>query len=266
MLIVHLSDLHLRVAGQLYQGLVDSNALFDLALDTLLDLTPAPDLVIIGGDLVDEGTEAEYATVRKALARLPKPVLAIPGNHDDRENFRRCLGERLLSLPRTGPLHQDTGHRWPVRVIALDVTVPGAHHGEITDETLDWLGARLREAPGHPTLLLMHQPPVESGMGFIDAYRCEGGDRLARLLTGFDNIERVLCGHIHRPMQARFGGSLLMTAPSTATSIALRLEREAEPASFLEPPAFLLHHLRPGQALTSHWVPVGRFPGPLPFF
>ncbi|WP_319519164.1 phosphodiesterase [uncultured Martelella sp.] len=265
MLIAHLSDPHLRAKGALYQGLVDSNAMFDLALDTLLALRPTPDLVVIGGDLVDGGTEAEYETVRTALQRLDQPVFVIPGNHDDRETFRRCLRD-LVRLPDEGPLHFDTHAQWPVRVIGFDVTVPGQHYGEITEASLAWLEQRLTERPDQPTMLLMHQPPVDSGIGFIDTYKCFGGDRLAALVGRHDNVERVLCGHIHRFMQIGFGGRQLMTAPSTTTAIALKLEEDASPASFVEPPAFLLHHWRKGGGLATHWVPVGRFPGPLPFF
>lgn len=133
MLIAHLSDPHLRQRGHLYRGLIDSNAMFDLALDTLAALRPESDIVIIGGDLVDKGTEADYETVRDALKRLHQPVYAIPGNHDERENFRRCFqGSDYIAA--SGPLHFDTGDRWPVRVIGLDVTVLGQHHGDIDDE------------------------------------------------------------------------------------------------------------------------------------
>ena len=265
MLIAHLSDPHLRPKGQLYQGLVDSNAMFDLAIDTLMALRPEPDIVIIGGDLVDEGSEDEYETVRIALKRLRQPVYAIPGNHDDRDRFRRCF-QRPGITESAGPLHFDTGAQWPVRVIGLDVTRPGAHHGEIDDDALGWLAHRLADHVERPTILLMHQPPADSGIPFIDAHKCFGAQRLADLLAQHGTVQRVLCGHIHRFMQARFAGSLLMTAPSTATSIALHLTPDAEPASYIEPPAFLLHHWQPGQEMLTHWVPVGRFPGPLPFF
>lgn len=265
MLIAHLSDPHLRQKGRLYQGLVDSNAMFDLAIETLAALRPEPDIVIIGGDLVDEGTEAEYETVRRALKKLRQPVYAIPGNHDDHEGFRRCFqGSDYIAA--SGPLHFDLGAKWPVRVIGFDVTVPGRHHGNIDEEAFDWLRDRLAEHPHRPTVLLMHQPPVDSGIPCIDAYKCLQGERLADLLSQHRNVERVLCGHIHRFMQARFGGSLLMTGPSTTTSIALRLRKNAEPASYVEPPALLLHYWRAEQEILTHWVPIGSFPGPLPFF
>lgn len=265
MLIAHLSDPHLRPKGHLYQGLIDSNAMFDRAIKTLAALRPNPDIVIIGGDLVDEGTEAEYESVRHALKKIRQPVFAIPGNHDEREGFRRCF-QGSGYIASSGPLHFDTGAQWPVRVIGFDVTVPGRHHGDIDDEAFEWLRGRLTAHADRPTVLLMHQPPADSGIPCIDAYKCLCGERLAALLCQYRNVERVLCGHIHRFMQTRFGGTLLMTAPSTATSIALHLTEDAEPASFVEPPAFLLHYLRSGRELLTHWVPIGNFPGPFSFF
>ena len=263
MLIAQLSDPHLRPAGQLYQDVVDSNALFGTALRQLAALEPQPDLVLLSGDLVETGSAEEYRYARGVLSRLGAPLLAIPGNHDSREGFRACFADQPW-MAKSGPLHFAVDGA--LRVLGLDVTVPGKHHGEMDDAACDWLEARLAEAPGQPTLILMHQPPVESGIACIDAYNCTGGDRLAAILSRYPGVERVLCGHIHRFMQMRFGGTLLMTAPSTATSIALRLRPEAPPASFLEPPAMLLHHWRPGLGLTTHFLPIGDFPGPFNFF
>lgn len=66
-------------------------------------------------------------------------------------------------------------------------------------------------------------------------------------------------------MQLRFGGTALCTAPSTTTAIALQLRPDAAPASYVEPPAFLLHHWHPVSGLITHHCPIGTFPGPYPF-
>ena len=265
MLIAHLSDPHLRPRGVLYQGLVDSNAMFEAALRQLEAMVPAPDLVLLTGDLVDEGGAADYAMAAELLGRIQQKLVVIPGNHDEREAFRACLGRNPFVAP-SGPLHAAVGDAGAVRVLALDVTVPGRHHGEMDDAACLWLEARLAEEPERPTLIMMHQPPFESGIGCIDAYCCRQGQRLAAIVSRYPAVERILCGHIHRFMQLRFGGTLLVTAPSTTTAIALRLGAGAVPASFVEPPALLLHHWREGTGLVTHWVPIGSFPGPMPFF
>jgi 3',5'-cyclic AMP phosphodiesterase CpdA len=134
------------------------------------------------------------------------------------------------------------------------------------DAACHWLEERLEEQPDRPTIIMMHQPPFDSGIPFIDAYNCRQGERLADIVARYPKVERILCGHIHRFMQLRFGGTMLVTAPSTTTAIALRLQDNARPASFVEPPAMLLHHWRPQHGLVTHLVPIGSFRGPLNFF
>ncbi|MCK0196706.1 phosphodiesterase [Ancylobacter sp. 6x-1] len=265
MLIAQLSDPHLRPAGRLYQRLVDSNALFAQAVAQLRTLVPAPDLVLLTGDVVEEGTAEDYAFARTLLAQLPAPLLVLPGNHDARAAFRAAFADHA-HLPAQGSLHFAVDHG-PLRIVGLDVTVPGEHHGVVDEAAAGWLEATLAAAPERPTLLMMHQPPIRSGISCIDAYRCFGEVRLAAVIARHPQVERVLCGHVHRAMQARFGGTLLMTAPSTCTAIGLRLDTgEEEGVSFLEPPAFLLHRWSAEEGLVTHHVPIGRFPGPLPFF
>jgi 3',5'-cyclic AMP phosphodiesterase CpdA len=265
MLIAHLSDPHLRPRGYLYHNVVDSNAMFLAAVRHLASLDPRPDLVVLSGDIVDMGSEVEYALAAEMLALIPQPVLVIPGNHDDRERFRACFGHHAY-MANAGPLHFAVGDHSALRILGLDITVPGAHHGDMDDAACLWLEARLAEAPDRPTIIMMHQPPFESGIHFIDAYCCRQGARLAAIVARYPNVERILCGHIHRFMQLRFGGTMLATAPSTTTAIALRLAENAVPASFIEPPAMLLHHWRPASGLITHLIPIGSFQGPLNFF
>ena len=265
MLIAHLSDPHVCPPGELYQGLVDSNAMFAAAIRRVAALDPAPDLVILTGDIVEHGARAEYSHALELLAPLNQPLLAIPGNHDEREAFRRAFAGRDF-LPAIGPLHFASGKHGPVRIVGLDISVPGHHHGDIDQATAAWLETVLAEEPERPTLILMHQPPVETAIGFIDAYRCFNGDRLAAILARYPAVERILCGHVHRHMSLRFGGTLLQIAPSTASSIALRLTPGAEPASYVEPAGLLLHHWRGAAGLATHYLPVDPGAGPLPFF
>lgn len=265
MLIAQLSDPHVCAPGTLYQGLVDSNAMFAAAIRRLATLDPAPDLVLLTGDVTEHAAVEEYQLARQLMAEIRQPILAIPGNHDEREAFRAAFAD-MGYLPATGPLHFAAGDHGPVRVIGLDISVPGQHHGDFDDATAAWLEATLAGEPDRPTLIMLHQPPTETGIGFIDTYRCFNGERLAAIVSRYPAVERVLCGHVHRHMSLRFGGTLLLTAPSTTTAIALRLAPGAEPASYVEPPALLLHHWRPDTGMVTHHLPIDPGQGPLPFF
>lgn len=261
--IAQISDPHLRPRGELYQGVVDSNAALARAVAQLNRLSPQPDVVVLTGDVVDEGLPAEYAMAREILGGLKAPLLVIPGNHDEREAFRAAFHDHAY-LPKEGPLHYmaDAG---AARIIALDITVPGDHHGLFDEAAETWLALALQSEPARPTFLMMHQPPIVTGIPYLDDYRCFGATRMSALVGRHPQIERVLCGHVHRLMLQSFARSVLCTAPSLATTIALRLGVGAEPASFLEPPGFLLHHMPEDGRVLTHLIPLGEFPGPFDF-
>jgi 3',5'-cyclic-AMP phosphodiesterase len=261
MLIAQISDPHLCPKGQLLHGVSDANAGFSAVISALNQFSPQPDLVVLSGDLTEAGAADEYALAKALLADLRCPLRALPGNHDERDRFRALFPD----LPAQGPLHWVETGCGPVRVVGLDVTVPGAAHGQIDPTMLEWLAQILAQEPTRPTLLVMHQPPILSGIPFMDQYRCFGGEGLLALLARFPSVETVACGHVHRAMQRRFGTAMLCTAPSLSPAIALRLNPADGPASLNEPPAMLMHHWQ-GDALLTHHLPLGTWEGPFPFF
>src|SRR3712207_3763592 len=91
MLIAQVTDFHLLAAGRLAYGTIDTRALVDRAFDKLGRLDPRPDLVVVTGDVTDDGHPEAYAHAAALLRRLAVPALAIPGNHDARAPFRRFL-------------------------------------------------------------------------------------------------------------------------------------------------------------------------------
>jgi Icc protein len=262
MILAQISDLHVRPQGMTYNNAVDSNRMLADAIEHLNRLDPQPDVVLITGDLVEKGLDAEYAMLRTLLNELAAPFLLMPGNHDDRERLAGAFPEHDY-LPSRGPKHY-TIDRYPVRILALDTTVPGKHHGEVDEKGLAWLEASLAATGAAPAIVMMHHPPIASGIPYIDTYMCREPERIAAVISRFPNVERVLCGHIHRPILQRWAGTVLCTCPSTATQIALQLRPDARPASYAEPPACLLHLWRDGVMLT-HTSYIGHYEGPFPF-
>lgn len=264
MLLAQISDLHVRPEGHLYKGVVDSNRMLQDAISHLHGLDPRPDLVLVTGDLVDEGDPAEYAMLQTLLARCALPYLLIPGNHDSRDALRDAFAAHNYLPPRGAPMHY-VNDTHAVRIVALDTTVPGHHHGAIDDAGLAWLADTLAQDHIRPTVIIMHHPPFACGIPYLDEYMYRDAARLGEVVARFGNIERVLCGHVHRPIQLRWAGTIVCTCPSTATQIALQLRPDAPPASYSEPPACLLHWWEPGAAMITHTSYIGRFDGPYPF-
>jgi 3',5'-cyclic-AMP phosphodiesterase len=264
MLIAQLSDIHIRPRGQLYKGLVDTNRMFSEAIEHLYNLDLLPDLVLLTGDLVDEGHQDEYEMVRELLQPLKIPLLILPGNHDERQALLDAFSDHTY-LPRSGPLHYCCDD-YEVRIVALDSCPHGHHHGDIDSQGLDWLHNTLSADREKPTLVLLHHPPFVCGIPYLDDYRYMNHQPLASVISEFQNVEAVLCGHVHRTMFRRWAGTMIAACPSTATQIALQLDRNASPKSYEGPSACLLHIWDQYHGLISHTSYIGKFPGPYPFF
>ncbi|KRC34357.1 phosphodiesterase [Acidovorax sp. Root219] len=263
MLIAQLSDPHVREAGVFYQRVVDSNRMFAQALAHLHALDRRPDLIVLTGDLVDHGRPAEYQEVRRLLVTTSIPWLAMAGNHDEREAFRAAFHDQAY-LARAGALHFCVDDH-PVRIVAFDSCIPGRHHGRVDAAALAWLDATLSEARNKPTLLMLHHPPFTSGIPYMDDYRCTETEGLEAVVRAHPQVERVLCGHVHRSMLRRWAGTVVCTAPSTTTEICLQLRPDAAPASVVGPAGCLLHLWDPVHGMVSHLSHIGRFEGPYPF-
>ena len=264
MVIAQISDLHICEEGRVWHRRVETGTYLARCVEQIARTTPRPDLVMATGDLADAGAPAQYRWLRQLLARLPMPVYLIPGNHDRREAMRAEFPDHDY-FPKDGEFLHYVIEGFPARLIALDTLVPGQDGGLMCDQRLAWLEARLAEVPGRPTIIFMHHPPFATGIEHMDRIALAGADRMAAIVARYPNVERVLCGHLHRSIEARWAGTLARTAPSTAHQVTLDL-REGAPGTFImEPAAFLLHIWQEGVGVVTHTSYVGDFAGPFRF-
>lgn len=263
MIIAQISDFHLRADGALAHGIVDTTEALAAAVARLRALQPQPDVVLATGDLVDEGTPDDYALLRRTLAPLQVPMFLVPGNRDNRQNLRAEF-EAEGFLPKNGSTLHFVVDRFPVRLIGLDSTVPGAKTGAMDTTGLDWLEARLSEAPRRPTVIFMHHPPFRTAVPFMDEQDFDGADRLEALVRRHPQVERVVCGHLHRPIQRRWAGTLAAVCPSTAFQMQMELRQDVPLGFTLEPASGLLHLWTETAGIVTHAIPLADHP-PYPF-
>jgi Icc protein len=266
MLLAQISDLHIKRPGQLAYRRVDTAAALTRCIERLNALVPRPNAVLVTGDLTDFGHDEEYDNLHGLLAALEIPYYLMIGNHDDRAGLRRAFADRAEL--QAGEFVQYALDIGAVRVLALDSQVPGASYGDLCDARLAWLAAQLDAARDRPVIVALHHPPFASGIGHMDKLRLApaASAKLDALLRGHPNVERVLCGHVHRTTFTRFGGTLAVAVPSPAHQVAFDLRTDAPSAFRLEPPAFAVHHYVPDAGMTSHHVYVDEGAGPYPFY
>ncbi|WP_421997564.1 phosphodiesterase [Reyranella sp.] len=263
MLIAQISDMHIKAPGELLYRRIDTPNHLACAVVHINALRPRPDVVLATGDLVEGGRADEYAHLRDLLAPLAMPVFLVPGNHDRRATLREAFADHAY-LPATGFI-QYAVEGFPVRLIGLDTLVEGKGHGALCDQRLGWLEARLGES-ARPTVLFLHHPPFDCGIDSFDGMRLnEGAERLAAIVRRHPHVERVMCGHVHRPIQMRWAGTLASIAPSTAHQATLDLQPDAPLSLMMEPPGLALHLWRSGNGLVTHVSYTGTYEGPQPF-
>ena len=160
--ILHLSDTHLvGGTGPLY-GAVDSRAKLAELFGRLEESGQKPEAIVFTGDLADKGEPQAYAKLRDivlpAAERMGARVIWAMGNHDNRENFKSALLDEAPDMAPVDRVYLVNG----LRIITLDTTVPGYHHGELSGAQLNWLRDVLRTPAPEGTVLAMHHPPVPS--------------------------------------------------------------------------------------------------------
>lgn len=218
-ILLHISDTHLRAGGSRLFDLVDAAEHLARALAVIEASRVRPDAVVFTGDLADLGERDAYADLRALVepfaARIGAQVIWVMGNHDDRAAFRETL------LADTLPT--ETGDLAPVdrvdeldglRVVTLDSTVPGHHHGEIRDEQLIWLAGVLATPAPLGTILAMHHPPVPSVLPLAASVELRDQAGLAAVLRGTD-VRAIIAGHLHYSTFATFAGIPVSVASST---------------------------------------------------
>ena len=265
MIIAQLTDMHIRPRGLPAYRVVETNTLVERALRTVAALRPAPEVLIMSGDLTDCGLAEEYDILSELIGRhCTMPVYLVPGNHDRREVMKARLGH-LTGIAGAGDFIQYAIEDHPVRLIMLDSVVPGFGHGELCDRRLDFLDRALSAAPAKPAIVVLHHPPVVCGIEHMDHINLRTAAAFGAVIARHPQVERVLCGHHHRPITARFAGTIVQVAPSTAHQVSLDLAAAAPSTFTLEPPAFLLHRWAAETGVVSHGVFVEAYPGPYPF-
>jgi 3',5'-cyclic AMP phosphodiesterase CpdA len=266
MLIAQLTDLHVRPRGQAANRVAETNVFVERAFRAVAAFTPRPDVILLTGDLTECGLDAEYANIAQLIRRYlpPVPVFVIPGNHDRREKLREGLGH--LPNVTADPVYvQYAVEDFPVRLVMLDTVVPGAGHGALRPEQLQWLDRTLAQVPDKPTMIAMHHPPFACGIAHMDRIRLQDSAAFVEVVARHKQVERIVCGHHHRAITTKVAQAIASISPSVAHQVEMSLHPDDPGAFVFEPPAFQLHRWTAQDGIVSHTVYVEQFPGPYPF-
>jgi 3',5'-cyclic AMP phosphodiesterase CpdA len=173
----------------------------------------------------------------------------VAGNHDERPALHRALlSAEPTEEPVTGVWDLDG-----LRLVALDTSVPGWHHGDLDERQLAWLRDVLAEPAPLGTVLALHHPPLPSHIPFFDILELRHQDALAAVIEGTD-VRGILAGHLHHSQFGMFAGVPVSVA--AATCYTMNLARPAAEVNGMDAgQSFHLVHVY-DDTITHAVVPV----------
>lgn len=207
--ILQITDTHL-FAGET-DTLLGINTLnsYHAVLDAIAKQQLPADLIAATGDLVQDQTTRAYQRFTDGIARLSAPCVWLPGNHD----YQPSMAKELAAAGISSSKQVLFGEQW--QILLLDSQVQGVPHGELSDDQLIWLDNCLAQQPGRHTVVMLHHHPLASGCTWLDQHSLRNSHMLAEVLTRYQNIEAILCGHIHQDMDVMWNGIRILATPST---------------------------------------------------
>lgn len=202
--VIHISDTHLIVGNRPLSGSFDPIENLKAMLERIERIRDA-DALVITGDLTDLGEPDAYRDLKRlvkpVVERMGIPVIWVAGNHDERPAMRRDLLDEDPSLKAIHHSFDLDG----LRLIALDSSVPGWHHGEIGADQLAWLAEELATPAPLGTILALHHPPLPSHVPMFDILDLKDQPAFADAIRGSD-VRAILAGHLHYSMSGSFAG------------------------------------------------------------
>ncbi len=219
-MIAHISDTHLLAGGRRLYDVVDTAQNLERALVQLERSDIRPEALVFTGDLADLGEPEAYATLKNLVEpvaeRLGAQVIWVMGNHDERYQYSEALFGSGSEQPQDR-VYDING----LRIISLDTTVPGYHHGELADEQLEWLAEELATPAAHGTLIAVHHPPIPTPLLWaMQMLELHDQHRFAKVVEDTD-VRGILAGHLHYSSHSTMAGIPVSVAAATCYTLDL---------------------------------------------
>jgi 3',5'-cyclic AMP phosphodiesterase CpdA len=256
--IAHISDTHLLGGGRKLFSRVDVKKNLTELLERLRATGMTFDALVFTGDLADVAEPEAYRWIRGQVEPIAQElgarVIWVMGNHDEREPYAR----ELFDEESDGSPHDRVYDINGLRIISLDSTVPGYHHGELEDSQLDWLTAELSTPAKHGTVLALHHPPIRSHNPLVRMIELFRQDKLEKVLRGSD-VRTILGGHLHYSTFGTFAGIPVAVASATCYTVDMGTSKDSLMTAVDGGQSIQLVHVY-DDTVVHTVVPVDEFP------
>jgi 3',5'-cyclic AMP phosphodiesterase CpdA len=223
--------------GKLTSKVLDTNAILEETINEILskkDYFGQIDGLVVTGDISDDGSMESYLSAYEKLSKLNVPILVIPGNHDLRDPMRKVFHENVQFSKNSSQFD------WVFKfdetlIIGLDTLVEGENFGFLEEKSLDFLSHQLSNNSGSDLVLLIHHPPIKTGIYFMDQIGLTNSSDLSECLKATNRPIKILCGHVHGVYHGLLGIHPVVSAPSICSAFEFN-RQEFAPVGFNKGP------------------------------
>ncbi len=201
MKIVQLSDLHCK-SGPTF--LLDK---LQTTINEINDLNP--DLVLVTGDLTENGFKNEYEESKRFLDQITSPKLIVPGNHDVKYTGHLVFQE-LFGHPSSFTITNE------LALFCANTARPDRDEGRFSVDQMEALAGNFSNLKDRLKIVAMHHHPIPIPDTGLERATIEDAGDLLKIFTSL-GINLVLCGHRHRPWIWNLGSTILVFSGAVST-------------------------------------------------
>ncbi len=209
---VQISDLHIRedLNFKFSNGVSPWENLRQV-VHHLKTLNPAPDFLVVTGDLADDQEQTVYAPIAGLLTELPFPIYWLGGNHDDPDYMEAQATKLGIQPEKTFVIKQ-------TRFVLLNSVEPyhKESYGVLSESELDFLSNTLANSTAQYCIIFLHHPPVPTGSAWMDKMCLLNAEALLKIIHQHNTVKAVLFGHIHSELDLTENSVRFLATPATS--------------------------------------------------
>lgn len=207
--IIQITDCHLFADQSTRLRDVHTWPRFEAVVDFVRDRFPNLDYLVMSGDTAHDEVAETYRLVRDRLGDLVTKMRIIPGNHDNRAALKEVFPECCELIDGRTNFTVRVGN-W--QLIGLDSHIPGEVPGLVGEAQIERTRTMLRESDDSWMAVFIHHPPVDVGSPWLDEIGLQDANELLQLVSEFDRVRLMCCGHIHQESAHFAGGTSILTS------------------------------------------------------
>ncbi|RDI37202.1 3',5'-cyclic-AMP phosphodiesterase [Aquicella lusitana] len=250
--IIQISDTHLFADSEGILLGVKTQASFKAVVDLVQREAGKIDLILLSGDLSQDGSKEAYIRLANFLKSVNVPIYCVPGNHDN-----------VKVMAHVYPYETISNHRHIIlknwHIILLNSQKPGAVEGYLDPSQLNYLQHCLQTYPEHQALIVFHHQPVPVGSRWLDNLGLTNADAFWRIISSYPNVNTVFFGHVHQEFEQVVNKVHCYAAPSTCIQFKRNKDDfglERLPPGYRWIKLFEDGHLETGVKRTAEYVGV----------